>query len=65
MDEHFYDSLIDMYEKALAQVQSLPEEENTILRKRLHDLVTSSSGMGWGYHDALCDLFFRTFPDEE
>ena len=65
VDEHFYDSLLEVYEKALAQVLSLPEEEKNELRERLHDLVTSSSGLGWGYHDDLGSLFSRAFPDKD
>ena len=65
MGERFYDSLLEMYEKALEQVLSLPEEEKEELRERLHNLVTSSSGLGWGYHDDLGSLFSRAFPDKD
>ena len=65
MDEYFYDSLLDMYEKALAQVLSLPEQEREELRERLEKLETSSSGIGWGYHDGLGDLYGSAFPDKD
>jgi hypothetical protein len=65
IDEPFYDALISMYGRALDKVLELPEEEQEPLRERLQRIMESSSGIGWGYHDALCDLYEDTFSEEE
>jgi hypothetical protein len=27
--------------------------------------MTSSSGIGWGYHDMICDDYYGAFPEDE
>ncbi len=63
IDERFYDSLLSMCEKAASKVLSLPRKEQEAFRERMLDLVESSSGIGWGYHDGLGDIFYRAFPE--
>ena len=65
IDEPFYDALISMYGRALDKVLELPEEAQEPFRERLHRIMSSSSGIGWGYHDALCDMYEDAFPEEE
>ena len=65
IDEEFYDALVRMYERAIGKVHSLPAEEQLGFRARLRNIMTSSSGMGWGYHDGLCDLYYDAFPDSD
>jgi len=65
IDENFYDALLHMYARAVDKVLELPEPEQGELRERLHDIVTSSSGIGWGYHDGVVDLYYGAFPDDE
>jgi hypothetical protein len=31
----------------------------------LKAIMTSSSNIGWGYHDALCDDYREAFPEDE
>ena len=31
---------------------------------RLENIMESSDGIGWGYHDGLCDHFDKAFPEE-
>ncbi len=65
IDEDFYDSLLSMYEKALETVFELPIKEQKTFRDRLHEVMVSASDIGWGYHDGLCDLYYKAFPTED
>jgi len=65
IDEPFYDALLSMYGRALDKVLELPEEAQQPFLERLHRIMTSSSGIGWGYHDELCDMYEDAFPEEE
>jgi len=65
IDEPFYDALISMYGRALDRVLKLPEQTQQSFRERLHRIMTSSSGVGWGYHDALCDMYEDAFSEED
>lgn len=51
--------------RAVRSVLELPEPEREALRRRLGAIVESSSGIGWGYHDGLCDEYYEAFPDDE
>jgi hypothetical protein len=64
IDEAFYDALNGMYRQAIDKVLSLPEEDRQEFRNRLKEIATSSSGIGWGYHDNLCDDYYEGFPDD-
>lgn len=65
IDEDFYDALNLMYKRAIGKVLSLPAEERGEFRDRLEEIMTSSSGIGWGYHDELCHDFYEAFPEEQ
>lgn len=65
IDEGFYDSLNGMYRRAIQKVLSLPEEQRSVFRDRLEEIMTSSSGIGWGYHDMISDDYYSAFPEEE
>jgi hypothetical protein len=54
-----------MYAKAVEAVTGLPEPEAEPFRKRLWELTESSEGIGWGYHDGLCDEYYSAFPEED
>jgi len=56
IDEGFYDALNQMYQRAIRSVLSLPEEQRSEFQERLEKIMTSSSGIGWGYHDMLVEL---------
>ncbi len=64
MDEAFYDSLNSMYRRVIKKVLKLPEEQQSGYKARLKRIMTSSSGIGWGYHDMLADDFCNAFPEE-
>ena len=64
IDEGFYDALIRMYVRAVERTLELPEPEREAFRQRLEEIAKSSSGIGWGYHDGLCDEYYEAFPDD-
>lgn len=64
IDEEFYDSVIGMYEKAIQNVKELSPIEQKAFKKRLYEIIDSASGIGWGYHDGLCELYYESFPDD-
>jgi hypothetical protein len=63
MYDDFYDALNRMYQKAIDRVLSLPEERQSSFRERLKQIMISSSGIGWGYHDILSDDYYNAFSD--
>jgi hypothetical protein len=61
IDEDFYDSLMEVYGQAIKKVLTLPDHEQDNFRKRLKKIMLSSNGIGWGYHDGLCDDYYGSF----
>jgi hypothetical protein len=64
IDEEFYDGLIETYAGAIKKVLQLPRDDRSTYRGRLEKIMKSSHGIGWGYHDGLCDLFDKAFPEK-
>lgn len=65
IDEGFYYALERMYDKALHLVLTMDKETIDEYYDRFEDLVTSTSNIGWGYHDALGEMFHNAFPEDE
>lgn len=65
INEEFYDALNSMYQRAIDKVLSLPEKHQNKFKQRLKTIMTSSSGIGWGYHDTLADDYYRAFPEDK
>jgi hypothetical protein len=65
IDEGFYDALLRMYAWAINKVLSLPDEEQREFRERLRTIMVTSDGIGWGYHDGLCEQYCEGFPENE
>jgi hypothetical protein len=63
IDEEFYDAMIEMYECATNIVLGLPSKERNKFKTRLQNIMESASGMGWGYYDGLCDIYYKAFPE--
>ena len=57
IDEVFYDTLIEMYEKAVGRVRKMLKNKQRPFRNRLERIMKSTHGIGWGYHDDLGDLY--------
>jgi hypothetical protein len=64
IDEDFYNALNLMYKRAIEKVLSLPAEQRGPFRNRLEEIMTSSRGIGWGYHDELRHDFREAFPED-
>lgn len=65
INAEFYDSLLSMYARAAQAVAKLPAAQQQPLRRRLMELTVSSDGIGWGYHDGLCDEYYSVFGDAD
>jgi hypothetical protein len=65
IDEAFYDALNRMYRRAIEKVLTLPEEQQDEFKDRLEAIMSSSSNIGWGYHDMLSDDYYGAFPEDE
>ena len=65
IDQAFYDALTLMYGKAITKVLGLPKDERHDFRERLKEIMTSSSRIGWGYHDTLCDEYYEGFAGDD
>jgi len=61
INEVFYDTLIEMYEKAVDRVRKMQKNKQESFRKRLEKIMKSSDGIGWGYHDDLCYFYYEVF----
>lgn len=47
----------------VSKVLTLSRERQDEFKNRLEAIMTSSSNIGWGYHDMLCDDYYRAFPE--
>ncbi|MBM4263908.1 MAG: hypothetical protein FJ145_21120 [Deltaproteobacteria bacterium] len=65
INEPFYDALLNMYAKAVQAVAGLPEPAMAPFRNRLWKLTEASRGIGWGYHDDLCEAYYSVFPEDD
>jgi hypothetical protein len=65
IDEDFYNALNLMYRRTIEKVLSLAESQQSVFVERLREIMESSSGIGWGYHDELCHDFYEAFPGVE
>lgn len=65
MWEQFYISVENMFGRAIKQIKELDHEGKSTdsLRERLAKVVKSTSGIGWGYHDTLGDLYEEAFGE--
>ncbi len=61
IDEPFYDIMESMYEKAIKNVIKYQQEET--FQKRCYKIVSDTSGMGWGFHDALSHMYEEAFQE--
>jgi hypothetical protein len=66
IDSTFYNSMVSMYDKVAMECD---KDEELFLRfeDRLYSVVHMSGGIGWGYHDTLCDIYYSIewVTDEE
>jgi len=63
IDAGFYSALVAMARRAVETIGSLPVVFREPFRERLAEVVGSSSGIGWGYHDDLKEIYAAAFPE--
>jgi len=61
IDAGFYSALVAMARRAVEAIVSLPVDLQESFRERLAKVVRSSSGIGWGYHDDLKEIYSAVF----
>ena len=59
IDEPFYNSMESMYDKALEWITKYDLQD--IFQPRCQGIVTDTSYMGWGFHDALAEMYHEAF----
>lgn len=58
IDEQFYTSMESAFEEVIETLNRTKDAELTRkFRPRLKAVVESTEGIGWGYHDSLCDFY--------
>ena len=65
IDAGFYDALLVMASRAAETICGLPHELQQVFRNRFAEVVQTSSGIGWGYHDELIEIYAAAFPDRD
>ena len=65
IDAGFYSALVAMARRAVEAIVSLPVDLQEPFRERLAEVVRSSSGIGWGYHDDLKEIYAAAFPGRD
>ena len=63
IDEEYYESVEERFQKAVDHLLLMEGQGEEIAShvKVLKDIVDSTSDIGWGYHDALGDMFQNAF----
>ena len=63
IDEAYYEVMEESFQKAVDHLLCMREKRKNIDRfiKDLRGVVRSTSGIGWGYHDALSEMFYEAF----
>lgn len=64
IDDDFYNALLSMYEKSILNVAELTPKDQEVFKERLYQIMDSASGIGWGYHDGLRELYYESFKDD-
>lgn len=62
IDEAFYNSMESMYERAVKYVVRHGLQGQ--FGERCRRIVTDTSGMGWGFHDGLSDIYGEHFKGD-
>ena len=67
IDSKFYNSMISMFSKVIEECK-YDEQIFNLFNERLENIVEDASGIGWGYHDSLSELYYSVewaYEDEE
>ena len=63
IDEDYYESVEGCFQEAVDHLLLMEQQGEPIASyvKELEEIVDSTSDIGWGYHDALGDMFHSAF----
>jgi hypothetical protein len=63
IDEGYYESMEEIFQDAVDHLLLMEKENESIDEyvMRLEEIVDSTSDIGWGYHDSLCDIYYKAF----
>jgi hypothetical protein len=63
IDEGYYESMEEIFQDAVDHLLLMEKEHEPIddFVERLEEIVDSTSDIGWGYHDSLCDMYHEAF----
>lgn len=61
IDEKFYNNIEGMYEKTLKYIFN--EHLDQIYRDRIRKIMEDGDGIGWGFSDGLCDLYYSYYEE--
>ena len=61
IDAGFYSALVAMARRTVEVIVNFPDDLQEPYRDRLAEVVRSSSGIGWGYHDDLKEIYSAVF----
>ena len=59
INEAFYYSAVSVYSQAVNEVNILGASAYERFAKRLEAVVNDTSGIGWGFHDNLHDIYYE------
>jgi len=66
INEAFYNSLEGVFEDTIALIKKTGDPEMIeVFRSRVKRIVADTSGIGWGFHDFLSDVYETQYPSEE
>jgi len=63
INEDFYINIERMYEKAILYISKNNLEDH--FQKRCKKIMEESEGIGWGFGDAMADIYFENFDGYE
>ena len=64
MDERLASALIEMFQRVAPALLSLPLDIQRPFWVRLHSILTSARGIGWGYFDGLLEAYYDYCAEE-
>jgi hypothetical protein len=66
INEAFYNSLEGVFEDVIALLKKTGNSEMIeAFRPRIKRIVANTSGIGWGFHDFLSDVYHTQYPSED
>jgi hypothetical protein len=63
LDEEYYDEMLELFQQAIKSTAQLKRKGLDIseLVETLRKVVASTKDVGWGYHDDMADMYYKSF----